>query len=236
MPHRRKCRWSRHTGSYCKVSDMLGQARNLMYSRFVFQALIWVGVMGVPASAGRPRCSSPQWLPPAPPEEPGGVPWPSERHYLSACCSSAPGSLPGWTCRNASPGRCPGGIIGPNQLSKCGGVITLKQTPLTRPWLGFVNDKYKENAPKKLVFFLLFLPHCLLYFVGVRGLVLLYVALGFSTCTFVSRAEILAFSGRIEFTPWKQKLKKKKKIHPLSVSVFLEIVVPSVLQWWDCLL
>lgn len=26
--------------------------------------------MGVPASAGRPRYSSPQWLPPAPPEEP----------------------------------------------------------------------------------------------------------------------------------------------------------------------
>lgn len=54
-------------------------------------------------------------------------------------------------------------------------------------------------------FFLLFCPHCPLYFVGERGLVLLYAALAFSSCTFVSQAEMLAFSGRIEFTPWKQK-------------------------------
>lgn len=69
-------------------------------------------------------------------------------------------------------------------------------------------------------------PHFLLCFVGIHGFVLLYAALAFSSCTFVSQAEMLAFSGRIKFTPWKfYRSRRREKKNPPTFSLSFP---------WDC--
>lgn len=85
--------------------------------------------------------------------------------------------------------RCPGGVIGPNQLSKCGGVVTLKHTPLTRPWPVFVNDKCKENVPNVgffVVYFALIAPSILL------------------VCVVLSRCMQLLLSPLVHLSAWQK--------------------------------
>lgn len=129
--------------------------------------------------------------------DPRRSPLPAERHGLFQVSSRAIMPEPPLPTRRSS-------------SSSTLRFLYLRQTSLTRHWpvfLKLTGVKTRRNYVQdevlfcccRFVFFSSFPSWSPLgesYFVVVRGL---------AVCTFVSQAEKLPFSGREEFTPWKQK-------------------------------